>query len=877
MNAQNQSPWRIIKDTNASISGRNLGATVADKNIILQLDQVLLEKKLEAITNNSSKSASVEITFPNSRGILEKFLVWESSNFEPELQAKFPEIRAYAGVGITDNKASLNFSISPEGIQTMVLRANSGSEFIESYPANHSFYTILTSKNREKALLPLNCKTEDVLVNKQLFNRASKTAANDRSFRTLRLALSCTGEYAAYFGGTVAKALAAMNATMSRVNGVFNKDLAVKLSLIANNDVLIYTDASSDPYSEASIGVGGAWSQELQQNLTKVITNFGYDIGHLFGASGEGGNAGCIGCVCVPPTADLPDGKGSAYTSPGDGRPEGDTFDIDFVAHEMGHQLGANHTFSYELEGTGVNVEPGSGSTIMGYAGITNDYDVQANSDDYFSYASIQQIQKNLAIKTCPAVTPLTNSPPIVDAGLDYVIPKGTAFVLKGAGSDVNGDVLSYTWEQNDNATSTSGDNSIAVPTKPDGPLFRSLAPMASPVRYMPSFNNVLSNKLTSKWESVATVARSLHFVLTARDNAAQGTAQTNSDEAIITVSGTAGPFAVTSQNTDNISWFSGQSKTITWAVNNSNSLAGSANVNIKLSTDGGLTFPTILAANTPNDGSETITVPNVLAKNCRILIEPVANIFYAVNSKAFSIGYSVSSTCNTYTFAAGFAIPESATYTTRTITVPSATGTVSDVNFNVGFSHSFLSDLEMEVVSPLGTTVKLFDRSCGSRDSSLLLAYDDAGGDLACAATALQTIAPFQSLAAFNGENPQGTWTFRIRDAYKGDTGTLNSASIAICTQSFSLSTDDFKIDDFVLYPNPNKGNFSIQFTSSADSEIKVIVHDLLGRKLFEKEYAQQLNFNENISLNKSLQAGIYLLTVVDGNRKEVKKLVIQ
>ena len=877
MNAQNQSPWRIMKGTNVSITGRNLSATVADKNIILQLDQAILQNKLEAITNNSNKSATVEITIPNSQGVLEKFLIWESSNFEPELQARFPEIRAYAGVGITDKKASLNFSMSPKGIQTMVLRANSGSEFIESYQENKSYYTILTSKNRDKAMLPLSCKTEDVLVNKQLLSKTSKTAANDRSFRTLRLALSCTGEYTAYFGGTVPQALAAMNATMSRVNGVFNKDLAVKLSLIANNDVLIYTDASSDPYSEASIGVGGAWSQELQQNLTKVITNSGYDIGHLFGATGEGGNAGCIGCICVPPTADLPDGKGSAYTSPGDGRPEGDTFDIDFVAHEMGHQLGANHTFSYELEGTGVNVEPGSGSTIMGYAGITNDYDVQANSDDYFSYASIQQIQKNLAIKTCPAITTLTNSPPIVDAGLDYVIPKGTAFVLRGAGSDVNGDSLTYTWEQNDNATTTSGDNSIAVPTKPDGPLFRSLAPMASPVRYMPSFNNVLSNRLTSKWESVATVARSLHFVLTARDNAAQGTAQTNSDEAIITVSGTSGPFAVTSQNTDNISWFSGQSKTITWAVNNSNSLAGSANVNIKLSTDGGLTFPTSLAANTPNDGSETITVPNVSAKNCRILIEPVGNIFYAVNSKAFAIGYTVSSTCNTYIFAAGFAIPESATYTTRTITVPSATGTVSDVNFNVGFSHSFLSDLEMEVVSPLGTTVKLFDRSCGSRDSSLLLAYDDAGGDLACAATALQTIAPFQSLAAFNGENPQGTWTFRIRDAYKGDTGSLNSASIAICTQSFSLSTDDFKIDDFVLYPNPNKGNFSIQFTSSADSEIKVIVHDLLGRKLFEKEYAQQLNFNENISLNKSLQAGIYLLTVVDGNRKEVKKLVIQ
>jgi len=422
----------------------------------------------------------------------------------------------------------------------------------------------------------------------------------------------------------------------------------------------------------------------------------------------------------------------------------------------------------------------------------------------------------------------------------------------------------------------STGDNSLAISTKPDGPLFRSLYPSASAVRYMPSYSSVLANKLISKWESVATVARTLHFVLTGRDNAAQGTAQTNSDEMIVNVSGKFGPFAVTSQNSANVSWVQGGSQTITWSVNGSNTLTGSANVNIKLSIDGGLTFPATLASNTLNDGSEVINVPNVSAKNCRILIEPVANIYYAVNSTPFAIGYSVVSGCNTYTFTAPFAILEQAAYTTRVINVSSTTASVADVDFNVSFTHSYLSDVEMEIVSPQGTTVKLFDKSCGSTNSTLLLKYDDMGGDIICGTTTLQNVAPFQPLAAFNGENPSGNWTFRIRDNYPGDKGTLNSASIAICTNTYTLSAEDFKIDDFALYPNPNKGNFTIQFTSQSNNEVKVLVHDLLGRKLFEKEYEINNNFNKNIQL-QDMQAGVYLLTVIDGDRKEIKKLVIR
>jgi subtilisin-like proprotein convertase family protein len=874
--AQNQSPWKKIDQVSVSSFDKSANKSSSNKQVLFRLDQEMFTESLAMMNTKTAKKGSVEINIPNTAGLMEKFLVWESSNFEADLQAKYPDIRAYSGIGLTDAKASVNLSLSPKGIQAMVLRADSGSEFIEAYPQDPSLYMLFSSKNRNKGDLPFVCRTEDKILNKELVSKTSKIVANNKIFKTLRLALSCTGEYAVYHGGTEANALAAMNATMTRVNGIFNKDLAIKLVIIGNNNLITYTNAITDPYSDAAAGVGGEWAQQLQTDLTSKIGNTNYDIGHLFGASGGGGNASCIGCVCVSPTVSVPLGKGSAYTSPADSKPEGDTFDIDFVAHEMGHQLGANHTFSYVLEGQGVSVEPGSGSTIMGYAGITTDYDVQSNSDDYFTYVSIQQIQDNLSTKSCPVSTALTNLPPVINAGLDYSIPKGTAFILKGSGSDSVGDVLTYTWEQNDSAITSSGANSLAVSTKTDGPLFRSLYPGNSPIRYMPTYSNVLASKLTSKWESVSTVARTLHFVLTGRDNAALGTAQTNSDEMTVNVSGTAGPFEVTSQNIENLSWFQGTNQAITWSVNGSDAMGGSTNVNIKLSTDGGLTFPIVLVANTANDGSQTIPVPNVTARNCRILIEPTANIFYAINSKPFAIGYSVKSACTSYSFTAPFPIPEQLAYTTRTISFPASTATISDVNFNVDFTHAFLADVEMEIVSPKGTTVKLFDKSCGNKSSTLVINYDDLGGELACGVSTVQTVAPFQPLAAFNGENPQGTWTFRIRDAYPNDTGTLNAASMSICTQTYTLSAEDFEINDFVMYPNPNKGIFNVQFTSQSTTAVKVLVHDLLGRKLFEKQYENKGKFDEIIQL-KNIQAGLYLLTVIDGERKEVKKIVIQ
>jgi subtilisin-like proprotein convertase family protein len=903
MNAQNDGLWQKVNAT--SVFNRKVNSEDSEK-LYFKLNADFLKEKLSAATAKQSKSNTSQITVPNQNGVLERFTIWESSNFDSELQAKYPDIRAYEGVGIDDKSAKIHFSLSPAGLQSMVLRTDKSPEFIENNPDDKTQYVVFASKST-LGKAKLNCSTKEISNSQKTAKNAiaSKETANNKVFKTLRLALSCTGEYAAYFGGTKAGALAGMNATLTRVNGIFNRDLAIKLVLIANNDAVIYTNATTDPYSNASEGADGAWNQEVQTTLTNVIGNSAYDIGHLFGASGGGGNAGCIGCICTNPTVSKPDGKGSGYTSPSNAKPEGDTFDIDFVIHEFGHQLGANHTFSFDSgERTNVNVEPGSGSTIMGYAGISKGYDVQTNSDDYFAYVSILQIQNTLSGVSCPVSTALTNNPPTISAGADYTIPKGTAFVLKGSGSDPEGDTITYCWEENDNATSTSGETSKAYATKPDGALFRSFLPVSSPVRYMPQLDAVLQNKLSSTWESVSNIGRTLNFTLTGRDNAPQGTAQTRTDAMAVVVNANAGPFAVTSQNTENIGWANGSQQTISWSVNNTSTLAGSSNVNIKLSTDGGLTFPTTLVSNTPNDGSEIITVPvDIKATTCRLLIEPTDNIYYAVNSNPFAIGYTVSTDSKTYTFNTPIVIPDgNLTYTTRIITVTAPFSTakntitsnmsnvqqtaknaaapdgtaISDVDLNINFTHTYLSDVQISIMSPSGTIVNLFDGSCGSASNTLALKYDDAGSAISCGMTTLQTVFPEGKLSAFNNENPYGDWTLMVRDIDAGQKGTINSASITIQAKKFTLGTDEVATPiDFALFPNPNKGSFTIQFSPESKSAVKVLVSDILGRTVYSNSFEPSSVFNQNIQLS-NVSSGIYLVSVIDGNRKTVKKIVI-
>lgn len=599
-----------------------------------------------------SVAQSTIISLPNADGQIEQFEIVEASNFEPALQAQFPEIRAFSGRGITDKAATLKLSISPQGIQSMVLRNEKATEFIEPYSADHTVYAVFKKQPRN---LPWKCGTPEQKMSDLITNQVGTVVNRSTGdMKTLRLAQSVTAEYSNYFGATsasqVSLVLAAINATLTRCNGVYEKDLALHLNLIAASTNVIYYNPSTDPYSVASTGAGGAWNDELQTTLTAQIGEANYDIGHLFGASGGGGNAGCIGCICTD------NQKGSGFTSPADAIPQGDNFDIDYVVHEVGHQLGANHTFSMNNEGTKANMEVGSGITIMGYAGITGQ-DVAPHSIPIYHAVSIWQIQNNLNTKTCPVTTVISanNATPVVTAGSDRTIPKSTPFALTGSATDANaGDILTYCWEQYDLAGSTqTGSASVASPTKATGPNWISFAPTTSPTRYFPKLATILAGNLVSgplpggdasaNTEALSSVARTLKFRLTVRDNAPYSSTapvsigQTNFSELTVTVDAASGPFVVTSPNT-NVSWAGNSSQTITWNVANTTALpVACANVKISVSTDGGNTFSTLVAS-TPNDGSESVTIPNTPTNTARIKVEAVGNIFFDISNADFTI-----------------------------------------------------------------------------------------------------------------------------------------------------------------------------------------------------------------------------------------------
>ena len=673
---------------------------------LFNLNGPSFREELLSIAGSRRIKPSTVISIPNADGDIEQFEVVEASNFEPDLQAQFPEIRAYSGKGITDKYATLKLSLSPEGVQTMVFRTEKDNEFIEPYSKDHSIYSVYKA-HREKGKLPWTCTTDDKQMVSDINSKVSATAlavgGSTGQLKTLRLAQSCNGEYANYFGATssaqVGLVLGAYNATLTRCNGVYEKDLALHLNLIANTTSVIYYSPSTDPYTTLS-----SWNLQLQKTLTSVIGSANYDIGHMFGASGGGGNAGCIGCVCVDPATSNSLAKGAGITSPADAVPQGDNFDIDYVVHEVGHQLGANHTFSKSLEGTGQNKEVGSGITIMGYAGITAQ-DVAPHSIDIFHETSIAQIQANLANKSCPVSTDITsnNAAPVVAAVNNYIIPISTPFALTGLATDANDDALTYCWEQNDNST-TSGTGSVASPTKATGPNWLSFSPTISGTRLFPTLSTILAGLNVTgplpggdagvNIEALSSVSRTLNFRLTVRDNHAYSSTapvavgQTAFTDVVITVTNTAGPFQVTAPNT-NIVWNAGSSATVTWSVNGTN--AGSVNcsaVNILLSTDGGNTFPTVLAASTANDGSEVITVPSTPGTTNRIKVEAVGNIFFDISNTNFTIG-SAAPLCGDPSGLTSSAV----TQTSATIGWNTVSGAISyDVDYKDASSSTWIN-----------------------------------------------------------------------------------------------------------------------------------------------------------------------------------------
>lgn len=848
---------------------------------LFSLNKEMLISKLQNAPEKFSGKKGVEIVMPNEKGALQKFQVWEYSNFSPELQAQFPNIRSYVGIGITDPTAYLRFSVSELGISSTVLKSG-GSSFIEPYAEASNIYAAYESSSRlldEKEAFV--CSTMNEIAEE---NNVSETAnrSNNQVFKTFRLAMSAQAEYSQYHITRAnaesatdeekkAVVLAAINNTVNRVNALYEKDLAVHFDLIPNTTAIIYLNATSDPYT-------GSYNSEVQSTLTSVIGAANYDIGHVLVYAGPNGNAGCIGCICNS-------NKGSAFTS--HYIPVSDIFDIDYVAHEMGHQVGANHTHTYSgSEGSGVQVELGSGNTIMAYTGITGAYDTQFNSNDFFTYRNILQIQNNLANKACAVNTPIVNTPPVVDAGPDVTIPMNTPFVLKGNVTDAENDAMTYVWEQNNSATASSQftTGSYASPTKTGGPNFKMFPPKSEPVRYFPEFGKVLAGVNATRWEALSTVARTLDFTLTARDNSPLGP-QTQTDAMKITVSAAAGPFVVTAP-TFGESLTSNTTYAVKWNVANTNvAPVNTANVNIKLSTDGGKTF-TVVADNTPNDGEESITIPsNATTANAYIMVEAVDNVYFAM-SPSFVVDYSVDGeTCSTYSYAGPAVDINDGTGTTGgpisspQIMVPievEESGVITKIRVKPVVEHPRTNQIVVGIEGPMGQTAWLWNRKCTS--SGINATFSDEGSAYVCASPISGTVKPDEALNIFKGNDTKGTWNLFASDNVRNLTGKITSWSLELCTrdsEALAVNEGAFNSKDIKVYPNPSNGNFFIK-SRDLGGNAKVTIFDMNGRVVHNSGFNVVTGESTN-EFNVNLTKGVYLLNVTSLKGNYSQKLIIK
>lgn len=631
--------WQKVDLNSLTAKNKVRRNNIPQKAQYYKLNLDLLKTQLQSAPDREGfvGKSSLIVEFPTAQGSLEHYRVWDSPIMHPDLATKYPMIKTYVAQGVEDPTSYMRFSITQQGLHTMCMSGTRSTSYIDPYTSDLDNYIVYDRASLGGDTQPFECLTpqEDAKLRslEKDRNNTKLTSADDMKMRKYRLAQTCTAEYGNIFttgGGTDAQnkadIQAQMTITLNRVNSVYEIDLGITLEFIANNDDCIFYGATgSDPWN-------GEYNTATQNWLNANIGDANYDIGHNFNTSG-GGNAGCLACVCM-------DGqKGSGMT--GRSNPTGDPFDIDYVAHEMGHQFGGYHTMnSCSRSGNGTTeVEPCSGSSIMGYAGICS-VNVQPNSDAHFNYVNIRDIMANVkpgGNSTCSVDTDHSNNPPAADAGSDYIIPKGTAFVLEGSATDPDGmGSLTYNWSQNDpgQAPSTSAPQS----TWTVGPLYRAILPSSSPDRYMPKMSDVLAGNLTPQWEVTPSVARTMNFSFIVRDNDPLG-GQTASDLMVVTVDN-AGPFVVTSQNAGGVTWNSGATETVTWDVAGTDGGAvNTANVDIFMSIDGGATWAYTLATGVPNNGSASVTVPTGAATtNARLMVRGAGNIFYAVNSTAFAI-----------------------------------------------------------------------------------------------------------------------------------------------------------------------------------------------------------------------------------------------
>lgn len=690
--AQSKSPDGIWEDINEKsiITFSTILPLERPSVRTLRLNLNSLKKRLQSLSSSPNKDNIITLPAPaGGGGNFIRFRIEESSVMEPSLAAQYPQIRTYRGQGVDDPTLTVRFTVTSDEFHALILSTEGAFQIdkfedlvtalvpdrFKTMPERESVRDEKIIRQAIKRLgfdklyvsyfkkdLPQEIKRLRCLVTTDDSTRATErdernrrpsalsllTTAQPR--RVYRLAVAATAEYTATKddqdpnnGSNVDDALRAIVDTINLVQAVYERDFNISFRLVSKEKDIIFTDAANDGYTNDD---ADSLLPENQTKLNAVIGNANYDVGHVF--STAGGGLAQIASVCVSTR------KGMGETGLDD--PSGKYFAIDYVAHELGHQFGANHTFNAVADNCTFNqttgkgtrnpdtaFEPGSGSTIMSYAGICSPQNVETEVDDYFHAVSLAEIFKHIngTGNACPTKDTDADQPPTVDGGKDFIIPKETPFVLTAEGKDPDKDVLTFCWEQ---FTETGWDPSTAPPNDDsDGktrPIFRSFRPVRRASRTFPNIAALLSKQI--KFESLLTLKKNdsgksvLSFRVTARDNRGRFAF----DDVQVTVisktdtDASVGPFVVT-QPAAAISWKRGEAKTITWDVANTNlAPIACSKVKITLLIAGDEEHPVVLVESTDNNGTATVTMPNdaKLTDKARIKIEAVDNVFFNIS-----------------------------------------------------------------------------------------------------------------------------------------------------------------------------------------------------------------------------------------------------
>jgi subtilisin-like proprotein convertase family protein len=612
------------------------GDTAGDRRIVpkqaltVKTDVAALHDLLFSAPSEKSAMAEtspVSLRLPTPSGEFATFRIVGYDIAEEAALVKYPDIRTWYGVNADDPTQSIFLDWTARGFHAAVRGGNTPDYFVDPvYRRDLEHYQVYTKGDLDPALEPFTCLTEgEGIIADEPITVASNKALGDCELMQYRTTMTATGEYSNYHGATSATQSAlvqsAIVTTVNRVNQITTRNLSLRLQLIGNNDLLYSYDPANDPFPTNTVG---ALINANTPYVNDIIGVDNYDYGHIV-SQGGGGGVASLRASCRD------NRKGAGATSLNS--PEGDFFDVDYVAHEMGHNFGGNHTQNNSCNySSSAGMEPGSASSIMGYAGICSP-NVQSQSDDYFHGRSIEEMTTHFEVGNggCGTIinTSLTNA--TIISPTDETIPAGTPFVLT---SGATGDgTINYNWEQYD---VEQGAVMPPVGTNVQGPLFRSLPPTASTERFFPRLPDVIDGT-SGTWEATPAVSRQMEFRSTVLNyNAAYGCAI--EDNLILEVTDANGPFTVLDPLNGLNQWSAGQTAQVRWNVASTNLAPyNSQLMDVLLSTDGGATFEVILAE-TPNDGYAEITVPNETGNDNRVMVRSKDNVFYNVSTADFAI-----------------------------------------------------------------------------------------------------------------------------------------------------------------------------------------------------------------------------------------------